>query len=625
LLFPKTKTLKFGCRLSGIINYLYPHKMKRLKHHITHLVIWAFLLFSGMYQLQAQCKVKIVVPSTHICLGDTTSMYALGGCGSLLVEHFNDTTIGSQLISNHPPLITQTCDNGTDGSIYLWFGSQNSGPHTLTTSALNLTSATYQICFDMRYGEDGNTGCDGPSSLSEAVHLQYSTNGGGSWTDIQAWNPNGGHDPNLINWKNYIINVPSAALTNNTLFRWAQTSATPVNTAEWGLDNINIRKLSSTTYHWSTGFIGIQHPDIHPTATTKYILSATGSGGCSCIDSLRIYPEPRPSAAYTFTGKQCKNETLLFTYSGNANPTANYKWSFPGAGSISGSGQGPIAVMWKKTGSYYPELIVTQNGCSSFPYKREIKINPLVSFFINKSNGCEPLTINFKGNAYPKNSSYYWSFGDGGTSTDSTPTYTYQNAGIYTLNIIIVAPSGCADTMNFKDFIDCYPKPKIDFNWDPSIVPFSNPEAAFNNKTTGGSSYFWDFGDNSNSYQTNPMHTYSNLGDYMVMLKAISDKGCSDSTTKLLKVVEDRFNTPNVITPNGDGINDFFEVENLQYLQSCKLQVFNRWGQLVYTNDNYDNLWNGEGLADGVYFYQVDYISFFGEGEFHGSLTIMRK
>jgi gliding motility-associated-like protein len=598
--------------------------MDNIKPNIKHFILWVFILFIGHYQLNAQCKVKIIVPSTHICLGDTTSMYALGGCGSLLVEHFNDTTLGNQLNSNHPVNITQSCDFGIDGSIYLWFGTQNSGPHRLTTTPLSFSSASYQICFDMRYGEEGVANCDGPSTLSEAVHLQYSTNAGGTWTDIQVWNPNGGHDANLIQWKNYCINLPAGAKTNNTLIRWAQNSSAAINTAVWGLDNINIRKVTSTSYHWSTGTYGAQHPDIHPSAITKYWVSASGSG-CTCIDSLRIYPVPRPSATYSYTGKQCKNNDIIFSYIGNANPLSNYQWNFPNASSISGSGQGPITVRWNKTGSYYPTLVVTQDGCASFLYKKEVKINPLISFFINQSSGCEPLTINFKGNAYPKNSTYIWDFGDGGISNDSTPTYTYQNDGVFTLNIIIVAPNGCADTMNFKDFINCYPKPEVDFSWEPSIIPFSNPEANFTNKTQGSNSYFWNFGDNSNSYQQNPSHTYGSLGEYMVLLKATSDKGCTDSLTKLLKVVEDRFRTPNIITPNGDGVNDFFEVENLEYLQSCKLKVFNRWGQEVYSNDEYDNLWNGEDLADGVYFYQVDYTSFFGEGVFRGTLTIMRK
>jgi gliding motility-associated-like protein len=553
-------------------------------------------------------------------------MYALGGCGSVLVEHFNDSTLGSQLNSNKPLSIARLCDNGIDGSIYPWFGSLSSGPHSLTTDSLNLNSSGFQICFDMRYGEEGAGGnCEGPSIQAEAIRLQYSINGGSSWIDIHIWDPNGGHDPNLIQWKNYCINLPTAAQSPNTIIRWLQNSPSAINTANWGIDNINIMKAVNTNYNWSTGFTGIQHPDINPSITTSFSVIANGASGCICYDSITIYPAPKPSANYTFTGSLCKNENITFNYSGNAPSSATYNWDFGTASQVNGSGQGPIVVQWSKTGSYYPSLEVVNNGCSSTPFNSEVKITPLISFFMDKSSGCEDLTINFKGNAYPKNSDYFWNFGDGGNSTDSTPTYTYVDAGNYDLTLVIKSNNGCYDTLTLAGFINCYPSPEVIFNFTPSIIPFSNPEANFSNSTQNGQSYLWDFGDGGSSNQTNPKHTYTSIGDFIVWLKAYSDKGCTDSISKSLKVVEDRFNTPNVITPNGDGINDVFKVENIESLQSCELKVYNRWGQLVYSNAEYDNLWGGDEIPDGVYFYIVKYISFFGEGEFTGALTIMRK
>jgi gliding motility-associated-like protein len=64
------------------------------------------------------------------------------------------------------------------------------------------------------------------------------------------------------------------------------------------------------------------------------------------------------------------------------------------------------------------------------------------------------------------------------------------------------------------------------------------------------------------------------------------------------------------MTINGDGINDYFLVTNLQDYESVQLRVFNRWGVLLYENDKYQNDWagndqNGVKLTDGVYFYTV--------------------
>jgi len=54
---------------------------------------------------------------------------------------------------------------------------------------------------------------------------------------------------------------------------------------------------------------------------------------------------------------------------------------------------------------------------------------------------------------------------------------------------------------------------------------------------------------------------------------------------------------------NGDGINDFYEVPNLDRYISNQLVVFNRWGERVYESKNYSNDWDGGNLPDGVYFY----------------------
>jgi len=63
---------------------------------------------------------------------------------------------------------------------------------------------------------------------------------------------------------------------------------------------------------------------------------------------------------------------------------------------------------------------------------------------------------------------------------------------------------------------------------------------------------------------------------------------------------------PNIITVNGDQINDLFIIKNLEQYPDSKLVIINRWGEVVYQNDNYDNSWDGDNLVDGVYFYKLE-------------------
>ena len=65
-------------------------------------------------------------------------------------------------------------------------------------------------------------------------------------------------------------------------------------------------------------------------------------------------------------------------------------------------------------------------------------------------------------------------------------------------------------------------------------------------------------------------------------------------------------NIPNVITPNGDGINDLLVFGNLELYPYSKLMIFNRWGQLVFESGYYQNNWDGQFMNDGVYYFVLE-------------------
>jgi gliding motility-associated-like protein len=69
---------------------------------------------------------------------------------------------------------------------------------------------------------------------------------------------------------------------------------------------------------------------------------------------------------------------------------------------------------------------------------------------------------------------------------------------------------------------------------------------------------------------------------------------------------------PNVITVNGDGTNDDWEIENIDGYPNVIIEIYNRWGNLVWKTEGYPKNWdgtnfrNGEVLADGTYFYIIN-------------------
>jgi gliding motility-associated-like protein len=84
------------------------------------------------------------------------------------------------------------------------------------------------------------------------------------------------------------------------------------------------------------------------------------------------------------------------------------------------------------------------------------------------------------------------------------------------------------------------------------------------------------------------------------------------------------FSFPNVLTANDDGVNDLFEIQNLP--ENTELIILNRWGNVVFSSQNYQNNWDGKdtsgkALTDGVYYYK--YATQFGKMG-HGFVHLVR-
>jgi gliding motility-associated-like protein/uncharacterized repeat protein (TIGR01451 family) len=86
------------------------------------------------------------------------------------------------------------------------------------------------------------------------------------------------------------------------------------------------------------------------------------------------------------------------------------------------------------------------------------------------------------------------------------------------------------------------------------------------------------------------------------------DDGCEKAYITSIDVKGDRpgLFVSNVVTPNGDGKNDYFYIRNLEDFPQSKVYIFNRWGAQVYFSNDYQNDWKATGLAEGTYFYRID-------------------
>lgn len=149
----------------------------------------------------------------------------------------------------------------------------------------------------------------------------------------------------------------------------------------------------------------------------------------------------------------------------------------------------------------------------------------------------------------------------------------------------------------------------------------------FTDLSTGGATQFlWDLGDGQSTTIQNPEHVYFACGEQKVCL-TVSDNICSDSSCVDI-VVNELAIIPNVFSPDGDGINDLFFINNT-CLEGFLLEIYNRWGTKIYEStlggwDGYTTA--GKPADDGTYFYIFKGVSSISQKDYGsvGSLTLVR-
>lgn len=113
---------------------------------------------------------------------------------------------------------------------------------------------------------------------------------------------------------------------------------------------------------------------------------------------------------------------------------------------------------------------------------------------------------------------------------------------------------------------------------------------------TVGFDFLWQDGSSNSSFRI------SEFGTYWVNI----DNGCNTAadTLSILQVPTDELFIPNVFTPNGDQLNEYFTIDDR--LLGSTLSVFDRWGQRVYYSNEYQNNWDGGDIPSGVYYYSLN-------------------
>jgi gliding motility-associated-like protein len=157
---------------------------------------------------------------------------------------------------------------------------------------------------------------------------------------------------------------------------------------------------------------------------------------------------------------------------------------------------------------------------------------PDAQFTADTVVGCMGLQVQFTNTTDTLVSTCSWTFGDGGTSNQCDPLYTYNTAGLFNVELTVTSPNQCVDSLFQQQYITIRANPAIDFDSD-TIAGCLPLEIEFTNLTPFWQvdSVHWDFGNSTTSSESNPTATYDEVGVYDVFFSVVDDLGCESDTS----------------------------------------------------------------------------------------------
>lgn len=225
------------------------------------------------------------------------------------------------------------------------------------------------------------------------------------------------------------------------------------------------------------------------------------------------------------------------------------------------------------------------------------------------TSGCAPLEVMFADTTGSATTTVLWDLGDGTTSADSSLVHTYDSPGTYDVFLQVRNMDGCVGDTLLANAITVFPAVNGQITATPNPVNAEQPNVQLNGTATGNIlSWWWDLGDAvpaTSDQQSVPATFPSVPGDYPVMLVIANAEGCLDTVFSMVTVIDPGvIQMPNVFSPNNDGHNDHFIPIGYKGAPGL-MEIYNRWGQMIFSTSSLAQGWSGRDAPDGTYFYIV--------------------
>ena len=356
-------------------------------------------------------------------------------------------------------------------------------------------------------------------------------------------------------------------------------------------------------------------------------LIATSNNNCKDTITQAVSVHPLPEVGF-IADPVCHFQTSVFDDTSSIN-TANspasltgYSWDF-GDGSSSTSTDPQHNYLNDQT--YNVSLTVTSNeGCVS-QLTQSVIINPMPYPNFEVTDACVGSPVMFVNSTQIASGtiSYAWSFGDNNISIATDPVHNYAVDGFYEVWLVATTGELCVDSI--PKYAEVFPLPEPNAGIDTSVS--QGFTVGLEGYYPGATGYSWtpteSLDNNSISNpDANPLETTT------YYLQVTDIHGCKNIDSMVVNVIEDfKLFIYNVITPDGNGLNDTWKITNIETFEGADVFVYDRWGGEVLSVKGYQNDWEGvsgtDQLPDGTYYYVIKFTN--SDKVYKGSLTVLRN
>lgn len=515
---------------------------------------------------------------------------------------------------------------------YAW-----TGPGGYASSAQNPANATAAGTYTLTVTENGcQSAASSTTVVINAVPVAIASNAGpfcngapiqlnGSTTSTgtasYAWTGPGGYTSAMQNPTNataagtyslmVTVNGCQSAASSTVVNISSTPPATAANTGPYCAGaaiqlNGSTTASGTNTYAWTGpgGFTSSVQNPTNATAAGTYTLIVTSNGCPSAAATTNVTIKPVPMATAGNSGPYC-GAAIQLTGSTSTAGTPAYSWTGPGGytSSVQNPGNATAA------GAY--SLVVTIDGCAGAAATTQVVVNPVpVAAASNGGPYCAGEAIQLSGSSSVGGTNTYTWAGPNGFTSAAQNVANATEAGTYTL---VVTNNGCTGTPA-TTVVSVYPNPDVTAGNTGPYYPGQPTQLNATTTVTGAVTYAWSGPGGYVSTQPDPSNAVTE-GIYTVVLTDAN--GCTATSSTMISFSNNGFLiVPNVFTPNGDGKNDVFLIQQAG-IKDLRCSIFNRWGELVYEITTKDGTWDGKSgdreVSDGVYFYVLEASDYLGK------------